>query len=59
MQRWNTALSYYFRQDNIFQLFHGCYMSIYFNIYFNINFKVFGTINYNSYENDDDNNNNE
>lgn len=28
------------------------------SIYFNINFKVFGTINHNSYENDDDNNNN-
>lgn len=28
------------------------------SIYFNINFKVFGTINHNSYENDDDDNNN-
>lgn len=28
------------------------------SIYFNINFKAFGTINHNSYENDDDNNNN-
>lgn len=28
------------------------------SIYFNINFKEFGTINHNSYENDDDNNNN-
>lgn len=28
------------------------------SIYFNINFKAFGTINHNSYENDDGNNNN-